>query len=224
MSSPSDTKPTEQIESTQSAADQAPKSICGVCEKAAPKYKCPRCFLPYCSVACNKVHRENHPPDPEPKPEPPQAPAPEAPPPTTATSASDKSNPFRVLDLASEQLQLLFTRYPNLPQQLVDIHAAMQPPSESADHNGIPASLLKGLPGKKERWNHDVGIKKGKEALRKARKADGALGEGVKEYCELIMHLMNGQAGDDASVLLQKQAATQDAELIERLMNEENKR
>ncbi|EGX93457.1 hypothetical protein CCM_04831 [Cordyceps militaris CM01] len=180
-----------------------------------------------CSVACNKLHRENHPPDPEPNPEPPRAAAPppvdgEAP--STAPSAPDTSNPFRILDSASAQLQMLFTRYPDLPQQLADIYAATQPPSESAENRSIPASLLKGLPSKSNGWNHDVGIKRGKEALRKARKSDGAEGEGVKEYCELIMHLMNGQAGADASALLQKQAAMQDSELIERLMNEENRR
>lgn len=227
MSSPGDSTSAQQNQSAQPAADQADKATCGVCQQAPPKYKCPRCYLPYCSVACNKLHRENHPPDPEPNPEPPRAAAPppvdgEAP--STAPSAPDTSNPFRILDSASAQLQMLFTRYPDLPQQLADIYAATQPPSESAENRSIPASLLKGLPSKSNGWNHDVGIKRGKEALRKARKSDGAEGEGVKEYCELIMHLMNGQAGADASALLQKQAAMQDSELIERLMNEENRR
>ncbi|TQW00589.1 hypothetical protein V2A60_001663 [Cordyceps javanica] len=225
MSSPSDTKSTQRNESVQPASDQASKSLCGVCQQAPSKYKCPRCYLPYCSVACNKTHRENHPPDPEPKPEPPQA---AAPPTVTAeppvTSANDRSNPFCVLDSASDKLRMLFSKYPGLPQQLADIHAAMQPPSESAmQNNAIPASLLKGLPSKKDGWNHDVGIKNGKEALRKARKADGVSGEAVKEYCELITHLMNGQVGADANALLQKQVAAQDSELIEHLMKEEKR-
>ncbi|KAJ3484958.1 hypothetical protein NLG97_g6929 [Lecanicillium saksenae] len=181
-----------------------------------------------CSVACNKTHRENHPPDPEPKPEPPQAAAPPTAPTEAAKAATNASedtrNPFRALDFASDKLQMLFTKYPGLPRQLMDIHAAMQPPSEADQNNGIPASLLKGLPSKKDAWNHDIGIKNGKEALRKARKAHGAPGEGVREYCELIRYLMNGQAGAEASALLQKQAATQDSELIERLMTEEKRR
>lgn len=185
-------------------------------------------------MACNKVHRENHPPDPEPKPdEPSQA---GAPPPTTATetlsaaaaatSTNDRGNPFRALDSASDKLQMLFTKYPDLPAQLADIHAATQPPSEDATQgSGIPASLLKGLPSKKDAWNHDVGIKNGKEALRKARKADGVAGEAVREYCELIAYLMNGQAGGaEATALLQQEAAMQDSELIERLLEEEKKR
>lgn len=183
-----------------------------------------------CSVACSKIHRENHPPDPEPKPESKPAEPPQAVAPPTVTSEipignpNDRSNPFRALDTASDKLQMLFTKYPSLPQQLMDIQAAMQPPAESIQNNGIPASLMKGLASKKDSWNHDVGIKNGKEALRKARKADGAAGEAVKEYCELIQYLMNGQAGADASALLQKQVATQDSELIERLMTEEKRR
>ncbi|PQK17023.1 hypothetical protein BB8028_0007g02220 [Beauveria bassiana] len=224
MSSPGDAKSVQHSESAQAPADQSLKSLCGVCQKEPPKYKCPRCYLPYCSVTCNKVHRETHPPDPEPTPaETPQAATTTTVAAAVPTKANDRSNPFGALDSASDKLQMLFSKYPGLPQQLADIYAAMQPPTESTQNDGgIPASLLRGLPSKKESWNHDVGIKKGKEALRKARKAGGVSGEGVEEYCELIMHLMNGQA--DASALLQRQAATEDSELIERLMHEESKR
>ncbi|XP_069768289.1 zinc finger HIT domain-containing protein 3 isoform X2 [Narcine bancroftii] len=31
--------------------------ICGVCEEAAPKYRCPACHLRYCSVGCYKKHK-----------------------------------------------------------------------------------------------------------------------------------------------------------------------
>ncbi|ERN15786.1 zinc finger HIT domain-containing protein 3 isoform X2 [Amborella trichopoda] len=31
---------------------------CGVCVEAQSKYKCPTCFMPYCSLACFKNHRE----------------------------------------------------------------------------------------------------------------------------------------------------------------------
>lgn len=30
---------------------------CGVCHKNPSKYRCPGCALPYCSLACNKVHK-----------------------------------------------------------------------------------------------------------------------------------------------------------------------
>ncbi|KAJ6784171.1 hypothetical protein PWT90_09262 [Aphanocladium album] len=251
MSTTTDNTPEQRNESaqpsTQTAEDQPGKSLCGYVEQSTDRNSLrqpPPQLLPLivlsernfanivslgfsCSVACNKIHRENHPPDPEPKPEPPQAaavPTVAAEAPAVTNNLEDTHNPFRALDSASDKLQMLFTKYPSLPQQLMDIHAAMQPPSETEQNNGIPASLLKGLPTKKGTWNHDIGIKNGKEALRKARKTDGAPGEAVKEYCELIQYLMNGQAGADASALLQKQAATQDSELIERLMTEEKRR
>lgn len=181
-------------------------------------------------MTCNKIHHENHPPDPEPSPkpvEPPQAAPKEAPPPVTAAvaAANKRNNPFHALDSASDKFRMLFAKYPGLPEQLNDIHAATQPPSETTQNNGsIPASLLKGLPNRKETWNHDQGIKNGKEALRRARKAEGPNGEAVREYCELIMYLMNEQDNVGAAALLQKQTAMQDSELIERLMAEEKKR
>ncbi|VVT46683.1 uncharacterized protein SAPINGB_P001335 [Magnusiomyces paraingens] len=30
---------------------------CGVCHAVPPKYKCPRCALPYCSLVCFKAHK-----------------------------------------------------------------------------------------------------------------------------------------------------------------------
>ncbi|KAL4558600.1 hypothetical protein LXL04_036801 [Taraxacum kok-saghyz] len=35
-----------------------PKKGCKVCEKAESKYKCPACFIPYCSLICFKKHKE----------------------------------------------------------------------------------------------------------------------------------------------------------------------
>ncbi len=136
----------------------------------------------------------------------------------------DPKNPFRALDSSSDALDKLFARYPELPQQLLDIHAATQPPTEAgSETKGIPASLLKGIP-KKDNWNHDIGIKNGKEALRKARRAEGDRGEAIREYCELIAHLMNDdKAGSNMTSLLQQQTAAQDTELIESLLAKEKR-
>ncbi|MCD9559658.1 hypothetical protein HAX54_017795 [Datura stramonium] len=43
---------------------------CKVCEEAQSKYKCPNCFLPYCSLACFRKHKEIPCGKPEPQPEP----------------------------------------------------------------------------------------------------------------------------------------------------------
>ncbi|ORX78061.1 hypothetical protein BCR32DRAFT_295236 [Anaeromyces robustus] len=34
------------------------KKICQVCNENPPKYKCPKCLIPYCSLACYKKHNE----------------------------------------------------------------------------------------------------------------------------------------------------------------------
>lgn len=136
--------------------------------------------------------------------------------------AYNSTNPFQALD-TSDKLRLLFQKYPGLPNQLIQIHAATLPPPETSQNPGIPASLLKGLP-KKETWNHDIGIQNGKEALRKARRADGEEGDAIREYSELILHLINApDAESDVTKLLQQQLAQEDTKLIERLMAEEKR-
>jgi hypothetical protein len=35
-------------------------TVCGVCQSLSPKYKCPKCLVPYCSIACCKTHKEAH--------------------------------------------------------------------------------------------------------------------------------------------------------------------
>ncbi|KAH0496422.1 hypothetical protein TgHK011_003783 [Trichoderma gracile] len=214
------------------SAQKAGVILCCVCGSNPGKYKCSRCRLPYCSVPCSKAHQQNHPPDApkeQPKPtnqsssEPPAASA-NVPP----QAAIDPTNPFSVL-ATSDKLQLLFKKYPNLPNQLLEIHAATQPPSDGPDAaaRAIPASLREGLPVNTGRnaWNHDIGIKNGKAALRRARKADGEDGEAIREYTELIVHIMNEtEDKNSTAAYVQRQVAEQDAALIERLLAEERRR
>lgn len=175
-----------------------------------------------CSVACNKIHRENHPPDPEP------ATVPAAPQSALSRSQAtplpqlpDPSNPFQALE-SSEKLRLLFRKYPGLPDQLRRIDAATLPPPVAKP--AIPASLLKGLPPKQEAWNHDIGIQNGKEALRKARRADGEQGDAIREYSELILHLLNAESAQtDVDNIIRQKMAQEDTKLIERLMAQEKR-
>ncbi|KAF5678514.1 zinc finger domain-containing protein [Fusarium circinatum] len=214
--------PTTQAEAKDgdNAITKPDPSLCGVCEVNPPKYKCPRCRLPYCSVACNKIHRENHPPDPEPAPAAPQSALSESQA-TSLPQRPDPSNPFQALE-SSEKLRLLFRKYPGLPDQLRKIDAATLPPPEAK--SAIPASLLKGLPPKQEAWNHDIGIQNGKEALRKARRADGEQGDAIREYSELILHLMNTEnARTDVDNIIRQKMAREDTKLIERLMAQEKR-
>ncbi|UNI20208.1 hypothetical protein JDV02_006318 [Purpureocillium takamizusanense] len=199
-------------------------AMCGICETIVSKYKCPRCYLPYCSVACNKIHQDNHPPDTKPKLEPAQAPE-QAPATSLPAKPSGPPNPFSALD-NSDKLTWLFRKYPDLPQQLLDIHAETQPPPEDPSKQ-IPASLMQGVANpRRNNWTRDQGIKKGKAALRKARQLPGKAGEAVREYCTLIKMLLNEDEADDggATATLQRQFAQQDAELIRQLMEEEKGR
>ncbi|CAJ1968313.1 unnamed protein product [Sphenostylis stenocarpa] len=66
---------------------------CQVCNEAPSKYKCPSCYLPYCSLVCFKKHKEL----PCVKPQPSEAT-------TTAVSESLEEKPM-VVDETSEVLQ-----------------------------------------------------------------------------------------------------------------------
>lgn len=82
---------------------------------------------------------------------------------------------------------------------------------------------MKGAP-RKENWNHDMGIKNGKAALRRAKSARGEEGEGVREYYELILHVMNEASNrETASQFVQQQVAQEDNRLIERLLAQEKR-
>ncbi|OBR03628.1 HIT zinc finger [Colletotrichum higginsianum IMI 349063] len=212
----------------------APRSkMCGVCNEKEGKYKCTRCVLPFCSVSCNKIHRENHPPDPEPSaaaaaanPSNASDLALEPPPSGVPKPSHDPRNPFSVLD-DSDQLRYLFRRYPGLQARLLEIIAATEPPPEMQSTGGslndmMKARAMAAANPKKEQWTHDVGIRNGKKALHKARNASGEDGEGVREYIELINHLMSeASAAAEAEEVIRKQAAEKDAELIRRLMTED---
>ncbi|PSR82242.1 hypothetical protein BD289DRAFT_341238, partial [Coniella lustricola] len=203
----------------------APKpqpKLCGICDVDAGKYKCPRCALPYCSVACFRSHKENHPPDP------PKQPLPVKPP-VNITEKSRKRNahPFSVLDDAPQLVQL-FKRYPNLPSKLANINAATLPPKDEQQkpsRGGLPWTLAQapGYQSKKPKWTHDTGMKRGKEALRKARTDPGEDGDAVREYCELVLHLLSDQdkTAINATDMVRQQTTQEDVKLIEELIEAE---
>lgn len=187
-----------------------------------------------CCVACSKTHRENHPPDSDP----PFKSA--ASPPTSTTEAfapkgssapdpalPNPSSPFGALD-DSDQLRYLFRRYPHLPQQLLAIGAEADPPAEAQPGTLKEAILAKAAAAskpKKDQWNQDVGIRRGKEALRKARKAEGDDGEGLREYTELIAHLTSrGDQNNVAEMEMHDRHGLQDADLLRRILEGANGR
>ncbi|ODA81029.1 hypothetical protein RJ55_03991 [Drechmeria coniospora] len=200
------------------AANKKGPTLCGVCEAVPSKYKCSRCYLPYCSIPCNKAHLKDHPPDsdenrPQHSTEPPD---------NLTEKPTGPPNPFRALE-NSEKLTWLFRKYPNLPQQLLDIHATTLPPPEDVSKQ-IPASLMQGVPRQQTDWNRDKGIGRGKAALRRARLLPGDAGEGIREYCLLVLMLLNADEENKANEMLQKQFAQQDMDVIQQLMDDEQAR
>ncbi|KAL2265471.1 hypothetical protein VTJ83DRAFT_6571 [Remersonia thermophila] len=206
--------------------------LCGVCNAQPAKYKCPRCTLPYCSVPCSKQHKENHPPDP-PKP---AAPTTNPSPPTDQPSQSADNDPYSILLDHRRAFEHLFARYPSLPATLSRIHEATLPPSEST-----PPSRLAG-PGRfhnrhgqpqqpqhhhhhhhqqqqQQPWTMEAGLRKGAEALRKARTDPTETGDGVREFCELVRHLLNQKREGVEKV--REEVAAEEARIVEMLLREE---
>lgn len=149
------------------------------------------------------------------------------------------AHPFSVLDDAPE-LERLFAKYPTLPSRLGSIHAATLPPRDEqptttttttqrgSGAGGLPWTLAQapGYQSKKPKWTHDTGLRRGKEALRKARTDPGEEGDAVREYCELVLHLLSRDDSADTghvTDLVRQQVTQEDVKLIETLIEAEGK-
>ena len=191
-------------------------------------------LLPSCSVACNKQHKENHPPDP-PKP---------IPPPTTTSSASQpqdpssSSDPYSILLDHRTTFSRLFEKYPSLTAELSRIQQTTLPPTENPSSSKLP-----NIPGlnnnnnknkQQQPWTRDVGMRRGADALRRARTDPGDVGDGVREFCELVLFLLGkaqqeregqGRTGaGGATERVREEVAAEEARVIERLLREEGGR
>ncbi|KAK0674728.1 hypothetical protein QBC41DRAFT_342166 [Cercophora samala] len=163
----------------------APK-LCGVCNTQPGKYKCPRpgCAMPYCSIPCHKSHKENHPPDPPPPPPPTSQP-----PSQTNTTPSQPNDPYKILLDHAHVFQGLIKKYPSLPSALDAIQSQTLPPPPSTT-----PSFLQGNNTRKRKeppWSKDVGLRKGANALKKARTDPSDTGDGVREFCDAVLYLLS---------------------------------
>lgn len=186
-----------------------------------------------CSVVCFRTHKENHPPDP-PESKLPSKPAAPTPVPNEKQARKRDAHPFSVLDDGPE-LGRLFAKYPTLPTRLESIHAATLPPRDeqpattaTQQRGGLPWTLAQapGYQSKKPKWTHDTGLRRGKEALRKARTDPGEEGDAVREYCELVLHLLSREDSADpghVTDLVRQQVTQEDVKLIETLIEAEGK-
>jgi hypothetical protein len=91
----------------------------------------------------------------------------------------------------------------------------MQPPvTQSPDLY----SKLTGKHNHQKSWNQDRGLEKGRKALDKAREAWGTDGEGVREYGELILRLVEGVNAED---LVRRELESENARIVKALMEGE---
>lgn len=159
-----------------------------------------------------------------------------------APAAQQPTNPFTALD-SSPILAQLFVKYPQLLSQLKEIYAATQPPP-GEEHKMLPGGLPWAVGGSgsrgKRRWDRDEGMRKGREALAKARSLPGPEGEGVREFAELVKMLISSSgraaegpsatgiggvgehAATDAELRIRQELVEQDVELVKHLMAAEN--
>lgn len=91
----------------------------------------------------------------------------------------------------------------------------MQPP---VSHEPDLYSKLTGKHNNPKAWNQDKGLENGRKALGKAREAWGKDGEGVREFGELILRIVEGV---DAEELVRRELERENARIVKALMEGE---
>jgi hypothetical protein len=79
-------------------------------------------------------------------------------------------------------------------------------------------SKLTGKHNHQKAWNQDRGLEKGREALGKARAAWGKDGEGVREYGELVLRIVEGI---DAEESVRLELERENARIVRALLDGE---
>ncbi|PBP20467.1 zinc finger (HIT type) family protein [Diplocarpon rosae] len=199
-----------------------PKKLCSICNQDEPKYKCSRCYLPYCSVACSTLHKATHPAE-EPKPaaefkeEPEPQTRNESPRPGTVDGAAKVSlrEPFAALD-DSEELQSLFRQYPRLRTLLNRIEKATQKPMDANTIQTQNSSKRKEQP-----WNPERGLQKGIQVLTDLRNTGSKDGKAIREFSTVILRILSQQEGVSARDAVEKEVAAENQKFVEKLLNGE---
>ncbi|PQE08892.1 Zinc finger HIT-type protein [Rutstroemia sp. NJR-2017a BVV2] len=216
--------------STPTKAKDSNAKLCEVCKQQPSKYKCTRCFLPYCSVNCSTIHKATHPAV-EAESSLAVSSTNEVPPsrvPTSAcipaagtVAAAGSKGPFAALE-NSKELKSLFELYPGLNAQLDEINAATLRPLHSQNaNNGQIHGFRK--PRGMEQWNQDRGMENGIKALQRARSVYGKEGEAVREYSRLVLRILSGEEGCDASDMVQRELDEENARVIQLLLQIEKR-
>ncbi|CAD6442442.1 e4a2573f-0046-446f-a765-497863ffe964 [Sclerotinia trifoliorum] len=209
--------PTNSVSMNETPAD--PK-LCVLCKEKNHKYKCKYCDVRYCSVKCSNAHKADTNDHEEEKEKPNSAPPPNessSPMPKEKSTArpgtlaaANAKGPFESLN-NSKELKELFIRYPNLYSHLDAVDTATLRPTGPNSH----------------KWNQDQGWEKGRNALKSARGYYGKDGEGVREYCELVLRLLGDEdeeSEEAAAETLRKEALAESTRVIRALLESEKRR
>lgn len=215
--------PVEIIDLTNRVVMERPSvdaKLCTLCKENNYKYNCRYCDVKYCSVKCSNIHKAETNDHEEEKEK-----LASAQPPTKAPSPISKANtaaragtlaaanakgPFEPLD-NSKELEALFKKYPNLRSHLETVDAATLRPTGFNSH----------------KWNQDQGWENGRKALQNAKCYYGKDGEGIREYCELVLRLLGDEDEQDeeaAAELLRKEALAESTRVVRALLESEKRR
>ncbi|KAF8420039.1 hypothetical protein EV426DRAFT_700667 [Tirmania nivea] len=189
--------------------------LCQLCNVTESRYKCPTCFIPYCSLACYKPHKTVHEAKPPPAPsEPPTSttteltstaapPPPEPPiPPPSATTASTPT-PSRYTSLLAHPTLLSQLRStPSLHSLLYQIYlTTLEPPSPTPPKPTTtpsnPYKITKHIRNKPI-WTPAAGVAKGVKRLTKIREkvlAKGGNGGPLEEFVGMVVECI-GEGGE----------------------------
>merc|ERR1711977_178361 len=218
-------KASEPLQKSSSPQSETPKKkLCGVCNENEYKYKCSRCYLPYCSIACSTIHKATHPAE-EPKPaielkaHPTLPPKPLVARPGTVAGATNAANtvttnPFAALD-DSKELRELFKKFPRLQLLLDRINKATLPPIHNMQQT------LNGGRRKEQPWNSDRGLEKGVKVLDNLRNTGSKDGKAIREFSKLVLQLLSQESGLSAREVVEKELATENQKVVEQLLNGE---
>lgn len=103
--------------------------------------------------------------------------------------------------------------------QLEEINNATLPPTNEQDGDDGKSGQGQRRFGTHRPWNQDRGYENGVKALNRARTAYGKDGEGVREFCELILQLVSQDNEVDAAEILEKELAAENARIVQQLLN-----
>lgn len=172
-------------------------------------------FSRSCSVACSRAHKENHPPD---------APPPEKPAEVVPARPAPRHH-FDVLLEHRAEIDRLFKKYPGLDRKLLELAGATDPPKTDGKDSFTLAMEQQArtvITGKKEQpWTEEIGMQRGLDALRESRTDCTNVADGLREYCELVTHLLSKEQRADPIEAVREKYVTQEARTIDRLRQEE---